>query len=165
MKWVERKFMFQGLEGTYDNILERLAGTDIRIKHKIHGLSLKERTSSEEGWSIQVHIGHLLTLENLWLNRLKDFENAHETLTPWEETNSATENARFNDQSIDEILSAFEETRSRLIDRLRRHSGNEEDLQALHPRLKTLMRLLDMVYFIAEHDDHHLASIEKIKAR
>jgi hypothetical protein len=30
---------------------------------------------------------------------------------------------------------------------------------ALHPRLKTPMRLVDHLYFVAEHDDHHLAYI------
>jgi hypothetical protein len=28
-----------------------------------------------------------------------------------------------------------------------------------HPRLKTPMRLVDHLYFAAEHDDHHLARI------
>jgi hypothetical protein len=30
---------------------------------------------------------------------------------------------------------------------------------SLHPRLKTPMRLVDHLYFVAEHDDHHLAHI------
>ena len=29
----------------------------------------------------------------------------------------------------------------------------------LHPRLKAPMRLVDHLYFVAEHDDHHLARI------
>lgn len=29
----------------------------------------------------------------------------------------------------------------------------------LHPRLKQPMRLVDHLYFVAEHDDHHLACI------
>ncbi|MBO0912131.1 MAG: hypothetical protein J2P13_10085 [Acidobacteria bacterium] len=29
----------------------------------------------------------------------------------------------------------------------------------LHPRLKQPMRLVDRLYFAAEHDDHHLAGI------
>jgi len=30
---------------------------------------------------------------------------------------------------------------------------------AWHPRLKVRMRLVDLAYFVAEHDDHHLASM------
>jgi len=33
---------------------------------------------------------------------------------------------------------------------------------ALHPRLKTPMRLLDLAFFVAEHDDHHLATISEL---
>ena len=38
---------------------------------------------------------------------------------------------------------------------------NESDLEksALHPRLGTPMRLIDLAFFVAEHDDHHLAQI------
>jgi predicted short-subunit dehydrogenase-like oxidoreductase (DUF2520 family) len=28
---------------------------------------------------------------------------------------------------------------------------------SLHPRLKRPMRLIDLCFFVAEHDDHHLA--------
>jgi hypothetical protein len=36
----------------------------------------------------------------------------------------------------------------------------------LHPRLKQPMRLVDHLYFVAEHDDHHLARIwEMIEAK
>jgi len=33
---------------------------------------------------------------------------------------------------------------------------------ALHPRLKTPMRTMDLFLFVAEHDDHHLAQISKL---
>jgi len=29
----------------------------------------------------------------------------------------------------------------------------------LHPRLQQPLRLVDHLYFVAEHDDHHLAKI------
>jgi DinB family protein len=33
---------------------------------------------------------------------------------------------------------------------------------ALHPRLGVPMRLVDLMLFVAEHDDHHLASITEL---
>ena len=33
---------------------------------------------------------------------------------------------------------------------------------ALHPRLQKQMRLVDMCYFSAEHDDHHLAMMRAL---
>jgi hypothetical protein len=34
-----------------------------------------------------------------------------------------------------------------------------------HPRLKTPMRLIDHLYFVAEHDDHHHARIWELVSR
>jgi hypothetical protein len=34
-----------------------------------------------------------------------------------------------------------------------------------HPRLQTPMRLIDHLYFVAEHDDHHLARIWELADR
>src|SRR5215216_6124827 len=34
---------------------------------------------------------------------------------------------------------------------------------ALHPRLNVPMRLVDMLFFQAEHDDYHLATISELK--
>ena len=35
-------------------------------------------------------------------------------------------------------------------------------LSALHPRLKTPMRTIDLFLFVADHDDHHLARITEL---
>jgi hypothetical protein len=34
---------------------------------------------------------------------------------------------------------------------------------ALHPRLQQNIRVVDLAFFIAEHDDHHLARISELK--
>jgi hypothetical protein len=34
---------------------------------------------------------------------------------------------------------------------------------AIHPRLNKPMRLTDHLFFVAEHDDHHLAHISQLK--
>ena len=33
---------------------------------------------------------------------------------------------------------------------------------ALHPRLKTPVRIMDLFLFVAEHDDHHMVRIPEI---
>jgi hypothetical protein len=37
----------------------------------------------------------------------------------------------------------------------------DEDLDksSLHPRLMKPMKIIDLAFFVAEHDDHHLAQI------
>ena len=58
---------------------------------------------------------------------------------------------------LEEILARFREERARFVARL--EAWDEERLGAtsLHPRLNQPMRVVDMAYFVAEHDDHHLA--------
>ncbi len=35
-------------------------------------------------------------------------------------------------------------------------------VSSLHPRLNVQMRVVDMAYFVAEHDDHHICKIMEI---
>lgn len=164
-KWVERKFLLENLEGTYLNIIERLEGTPLRLEAKIYGLSKEELTHSPDGkWSIQVHLGHLLTLESLWLGRLEDMIGGKKELRAWEITNSETEEGNFNDGHLETIFDDFTTIRLGFCQALRQLADECESLSGQHPRLKVPVRLLDMVYFIAEHDDHHLAAMEEIKS-
>ncbi len=38
----------------------------------------------------------------------------------------------------------------------------EVDDAVVHPRLKQPMSMVDLFFFIAEHDDHHLARIREV---
>ena len=49
-----------------------------------------------------------------------------------------------------------------LIDRVKNFDETTASLTALHPRLKTPMRLIDSLFFIAEHDDHELTKIRRL---
>ena len=74
-------------------------------------------------------------------------------------SNRKTNEAGHNNSTIDELTSGFENQRKALVNKLK--GLNEENLNeiSLHPRLKTPMRIIDLCYFVAEHDDHHLAQI------
>jgi hypothetical protein len=50
----------------------------------------------------------------------------------------------------------------RLVDRLAKLQAADFARTKLHPRLKQAMPLVDHLYFVAEHDDHHLAKIWEI---
>ena len=163
-KWVDRKFQFDYLDGTYLNILERLEGTPLRLEAKVDGLSAEDLIVSTDGkWSIQVHAGHLLTLESLWLGRLDDMVMEKDELRGWEAANEETELANFNEGHLPTILDDFGAMREGFCNALRLLADESDNMSALHPRLKVRVRLIDLAYFIAEHDDHHFAVIEKIK--
>lgn len=158
--WFERKFTFAFPVEVYPNLLVRLRGTPARLEELTRGLSREQLVRKPEGkWSIQENAGHLLDLEPLWLARVGDFLAGAETLTAADLTNRATHEARHNDRPLVEILAALEAARRTLVERLDALTGADFAGVALHPRLKTPMRLVDHLYFIAEHDDHHLARI------
>ena len=110
---------------------------------------------SGEGWSAQENAGHLLDLEPLWLARVEDYANKHEILTAADLTNEANHNSR----QAAEILADFRKARSRFMERVQSLDTDVHATTALHPRMKTPMRMVDHLYFVAEHDDHHLARI------
>ena len=49
------------------------------------------------------------------------------------------------------------EEREKLLDRAQTIKLSSASRAILHPRLKQPMRLVDHLFFAAEHDDHHLA--------
>jgi uncharacterized damage-inducible protein DinB len=117
-------------------------------------------TAKPEGkWSAQEHAGHLVQLESLWLARVHDFLIDGDKLTEADLTNRGTDEARYNERPLAEVLSAFRTARARLLDCVGKLDQAAFSRAKLHPRLKQPMRLVDHLFFVAEHDDHHLARI------
>jgi hypothetical protein len=108
----------------------------------------------------------LLDLEPLWTARVDDYITEASQLTVADLSNRKTHDAQHNRHPIDKILADFRSARSRLMSRVEMIAPAIFARASLHPRLKTPMRLVDHLYFVAEHDDHHLAHIwELINAR
>ena len=163
-KWVERKFTLDLPLGWYANTVERVRGVPARLEDLTHNLPPELLTRRDgERWSIQEHAGHLLDLEELGLGRLDDYEAGLEILRAADMSNRKTHEAAHNDRSIADILSAFRREREEMLRRLDGYDEQFVARTAIHPRLKTPMRVIDLVYFIAEHDDHHLASISELR--
>lgn len=163
-KWVDLKFSFDYPVGKFPALIERLRGTFIRIEELIKGLSSKELTKKQgESWSIQEHIGHLIDLEALLGSRINDFENNVEVLTAADMSNKKTYEANHNKASITDLLSEFKEIRTKHITQVESYDDKTIAKTALHPRLNKPMRVVDLAYFFAEHDDHHLAIMRRLK--
>lgn len=161
--WVERKFSFDLPVWMFPNVLERIRGTPSRLEDRVRNLSHETLIRKpNEKWSVQEQAGHLLDLESLNLQRMDEYDAGLETLTPADVSNRQTHEAGYNQKSIDSILSDFRNERSRFVKRLESADESLIERVALHPRLKTPMRLIDYAYFIAEHDDHHLARISDL---
>lgn len=158
--WFERKFDFTFPVERYPNLCIRLRGAPPRLEEIFRGISHDVLLSKPGGkWSAQEHAGHLLDLESLWLARVDDFLTDGDTLTVADLSNRKTHEANHNTRELTEILAEFRTARLRLVDRVGKFQPILFARSMLHPRLEQPMRLVDHLYFVAEHDDHHLARI------
>jgi uncharacterized damage-inducible protein DinB len=163
MYWFERKFKFDLAVWMYPNIVERLRGTPARLEERIGPLSARVLTHRDgDAWSIQENIGHLHAVEALWLARLNNFDAGEKHLDPADLENRRTYEADYNAQPIGEVLGSFREAREEFVERLDRYDEAFVLRSAMHPRLETPMRVIDLAFFTAEHDDHHLARITEL---
>ena len=164
LEWFKRQFSFELPLGMYGNVLERVRGTPARLEDLTRGLSDDVLTRRHgDKWSIQEQAGHLLDLEGLGMNRLDDFEAGRDTLTAADMSNQKTHEANHNANSIERILNEFRRERLAFVARLDSYDEAFVARMALHPRLNQKIRVIDLVFFIAEHDDHHLARISELK--
>jgi uncharacterized damage-inducible protein DinB len=158
--WFERKFEFSFSVELRPNLSARLRGTPARLEEVLSGRSHKLLIrKAQEKWSAQEHAGHLLDLEPLWLARVGDYVAASEQLTEADLKNRKTDEANHNARPLEQILAEFRAARERLLKRVDELDASLFTRSIPHPRLKTPMRLVDHLYFVAEHDDHHLARI------
>lgn len=164
IKWTARTFNFDFPAGLYPELIERLRGTPARITDRLIGIGphrLNRRRNN--AWSILENIGHLADLDDgLFLIRLEEFQRGVESLQPADMTNRMTEAADHNTKSLEEVLVNLRRARTGLVERLEACHPSLFGRSAFHPRLKVPMRLADMMFFQAEHDDHHLATITRI---
>lgn len=159
-RWLDRKFPFDHDPGVYPCILERLRGTPARLEELIGSIPAEFLTrKTAGGWSIQELAGHLVSVEVLFDARLTQFINGDKTLAAADMSNKRTGDAHYNDRPIADILREFRAVRGASMQRYEAVDDATIAQAAHHPRLDRPMRLVDMVYFLAEHDDHHIAEI------
>jgi uncharacterized damage-inducible protein DinB len=158
--WFDRKFEFTFPVELVPNLCARLRGTPARLEELLRGQSHGFLVEKPQGkWSAQEHAGHLLDLESLWMARVDDYLKTRDQLTAADLTNRKTDQANHNARPLEQILSDFRSARQQLLQRVEELDGSLFTRCIPHPRLKTPMRLVDHLYFAAEHDDHHLARI------
>jgi hypothetical protein len=83
-------------------------------------------------------------------------------LRPADLQNTKTSRANHDSVPTRELLNSFRLIRNQTINMLEQLTEEQIFLSALHPRLKTPMRTIDLFLFVADHDDHHLARITEL---
>jgi hypothetical protein len=164
MEWIKRQFTFELPAGMYPNVVERVRGTPARLEDLLRELPTEVLTRRDnDKWSIQEQAGHLLDLEPLGMNRLDDYEAGRDTLRAADMSNRLTHEANHNADAVENVLAAFRRERMEFVARLDAYDEAFVERTALHPRLMMHLRPIDLAFFIAEHDDHHLARISELK--
>ena len=163
IKWTDRSFNFTFPASIYPEMIERLRGTPARLEDRLASLpeQLLRRRDGDR-WSMQENAGHLLDLESLVMERVNQYVAGANELHAADMSNRKTYKAGHNSVPVASILGDFREQRMKIVDRLDSLDAELFARSAYHPRLAVQMRLVDMIFFQAEHDDYHLARISEL---
>jgi hypothetical protein len=96
------------------------------------------------------------------MGRLDDYLSGTGGLRPADLSGKKTDQENYNTLEIKDILTQFTSRRSEYVQKLKNLDAELFSRSAFHPRLKQQMRLCDMLYFQAEHDQYHLEKIESL---
>jgi uncharacterized damage-inducible protein DinB len=162
LPWLEYRWSFDFPAAMLPAIVTRLRGTPARLEELLCDAPETIRQRPAPGtWSPQEHAGHLVAVEPLWQVRLSEYLAGAAALTAADMGNRRTEAAEWNSHPLAEVLAAFRSARAALVARLEALTLADAERTAHHPRLDRPMRLVDMCFFAAAHDDHHLAVIHE----
>jgi hypothetical protein len=159
LEWFQRQFTFGFPPGMLPFFLERLEGTAARLEKKISGLPETDVSIKLNGkWSVKENIAHLAEVDAIALKRIDEMINGISPMSP-----AVVQPGRdYNLLPIHEVLALFREGRAKNLQKYKVLTSDLLQLSSLHPRLKVLMTPVDLAWFDAEHDDHHLVTINEI---
>jgi hypothetical protein len=163
--WAQRKFSFGQPPWMLADFIERLRGVLPRLDVLLVGVDDdRAHRQLEAKWSIAQNIGHLSDVEELWQERLDDLRQEKKTYTSAVGARFQELAKRHQDRPVLETMKEFRSRRSSLIDALTQASPELQRAAAFHERLQVPMRLVDCAQFYAEHDDHHLIRIRRLRS-
>lgn len=163
--WFERRFSFSLPVTDFPVVFSRLEGTLFRLQAVLVNADDDFCSYSTQGWSVKEHLGHLYDLEELWWSRLQDFLDGKAVLSPADLANTKTKEAGHNENSLENLMQRFTAERQRMLEAVYDLDRATLALTSVHPRLQQPMRLIDSLYFVAEHDDHHISAISTLLRR
>jgi hypothetical protein len=157
--WLNRQFVSGLPVGMLPFYLERLSGTLVRLEKKVTGLSEYLLSHKLDGkWSVKQNIGHLAEIDEVANKRIEEMMKGVSPMSPaiFEPRHD------YNAMPVQQVLTLFNEHRAKNLERYNTLSGDDLAKSSLHPRLKIIMTPVDLAFFDAEHDDHHLVRISEI---
>ena len=158
LPWFERKLSFGYPREMLPFFIERLSGTVIRLRQKVKDVDdaiLSEKP--ENKWSIKQNIGHLAEVDGVANQRIDQILSGVTIMAP-----TVFEPTDYSTWPVEKVLLLLEQSRSNNLKKYASLSGTDLLKSSQHPRLKVQMTPVDLAWFDAEHDDHHLVKINEI---
>lgn len=160
LNWFDRTFIFGVPSAMLPFYLERLEGSIYRIEAKVKGVSDKVLSEKyDDKWSIKQNIGHLAEVDLVSNKRIDEMKSGAELLSP-----AVFEPKDYNPWPIEKVVDFFREARKSNLAKYKDISESDLLKASTHPRLKVKMTPVDLAFFDAEHDDHHILKISGIIA-
>jgi hypothetical protein len=158
LPWFERNLKFGYTKEMLPYFLERLEGSVVRIQAKVKGVDDQIlSTKLNNKWSIKQNIGHLAEVDEIANKRLDEMVNGISPMSP-----AVFEPQDYNPWPIEKVLELFKTNRLKNLAKYKAIAESDLLKSALHPRLQVQMTPVDLAWFDAEHDDHHLVRISEI---
>ena len=158
MAWFDRTFTFGLPPEMLPFYLERLEGTIVRIDYKVKEIDdkiLSERFNDK--WSVKQHIGHLAEVDLIANKRIDEILSGLPTMT-----RAVFEPQNYNPWPVQKVVELFRKNRTENINKYKSLSLVDLVKLSIHPRLNLPMTPVDLAWFDAEHDDHHLVKLTEI---
>ena len=157
--WFERHLEFGKPKEMLPYFLDRLEGTIARIEYKVKGVSEEILSALHNGkWSVKQNIGHLAEVDEINNRRIDEMLAGVSPMSP-----AVFEpKLNYHEMPVAEVIQYFAKTRRGNLRKYTALSPDQLAKASIHPRLKTLMTPVDLAWFDAEHDDHHLVKISFI---
>lgn len=164
-KWFDRKFDFSFGVEEFNGLIQRLGNSPFKLSDLVADMPVEiQSIKIESKWSIKENIGHLIVLEPLWRARVLDIKEQREVMSPADLSNTLTNDSDFNSTELEKLLRDFESERGKTLELLSSLLPYDLTKTSMHPRLSQPMRVVDLMYFVAEHDQHHFDTIVRIKS-
>jgi uncharacterized damage-inducible protein DinB len=161
--WFDRIFPAIDDNGLLPGIIERLEGTPARLTEKVKKIPESfNPVLPGDRWSVKKEIGHLADLEPLWYERLLQILENNPDMKVADLANRKTHEAPHDEKTFETLIAEFRKERKKLVDLLSSLHENDLDKTSRHPRLGTPMKMIDLAFFVAEHDDHHMARMTQV---
>ncbi len=158
--WNQRQLPFgRGLD-ELPVLVERVRGTPHRLRALLQHRSPEALSLRISGkWSVMEHLGHLITLQDRFEERVTDFELRRPRLCVIDLSDQDRALTGQRGRSLGDVLEELHLKRKAFLRRVERLSQSSLLHVASHPCKDRPMRPMDMLLWIAEHDDHHLATL------